>query len=140
MTTDTTELKQKLSQQIDTARAKLDALKRDVTLLHEEDMAVLRHRQAEIRARLEQQTARAQKLLSDIASWKNERLAHTEDAIAAWQQQRELEKLQARAEKARKYAIDMVTVAAYDFEEAEQAVFEAVAARLEADSTLATVG
>ncbi len=137
MTTDTTELKQKLSQQIDTARAKLDALKRDVTLLHEEDMAVLRHRQAEIRARLEQQTSRAKALLNDIASWKNERLAHTEDAIAAWQQQRELEKLQARAEKARKYAIDMVTVAAYDFEEAEQAVFEAVAARLEADSALA---
>jgi TolA-binding protein len=130
-------LKQKLSKQIDTARGKLEALKRDILNLHDEDVAALSQRQTEIRARLEQQKARAQKLQSDIARWKDERIAHTQEAIAGWMQARELDKLQARAEKAESYALDMVTVAAYDFEEAEQAVFEAVTARFEAESALA---
>jgi TolA-binding protein len=130
-------LKQKLSKQIDTARGRLEALKRDILDLHEEDMAALAQRQTEIRARLEQQKARAQKLQTDIARWKDERTAHTQEAIASWREERALEKLQARAERAESYALDMVTVAAYDFEEAEQAVFEAVTARFEAESALA---
>ena len=100
-------------------------------------MAVLQQRQAEIRARLAQQTSAHKSCSATSRAGGTRGSPIRRIAIAAWQQQRELEKLQARAEKARKYAIDMVTVAAYDFEEAEQAVFEAVAARLEADSALA---
>jgi hypothetical protein len=60
-------------------------------------------------------------------------VAHTRDTIASWKEQRATEKLQKRAERAEDYAVDMVTMAASDFDEAEQAVFEAIAARLEAD-------
>jgi hypothetical protein len=44
--------------------------------------------------------------------------------------------LERHAERAKDYALDMVMQTANDFEEAEQAVFEAIAARMEADQKL----
>jgi len=127
------DLKQKLGRQIDAAKEKLDSLKRELASIHEEDMDTLRQHESNVRARLDQQKARAQELRTKIASWKNEKQQHTADAIASWKQRQEIDKLQRRAERAEEYAADMVTVAANDFEEAEQAVYEAVAARMEAD-------
>ena len=134
MAPETADLKQKISQQIDAARAKLEALKQDLSSVHEEDMAALQEHQKDIRARIDQQKERAQQRRSDIARWKSEKVAHTQEAIASWKQRREIEKLEARAERAKDYALDMVSAVVYDFEEAEQAVYDAVAARLEAES------
>jgi hypothetical protein len=129
--------KQKLSQGIEAAKGKLEALKRDIAQMREEDKAALRERQAEIRAHLDEQKARAQELQAKITTWKNEKKQHTAAAIASWKQRRELAKLQNRAERAEDYAIDMVTVAAADFEEAEAAVYDAIAARFEAEEATA---
>ena len=131
------DLKRRISEQIDAAKEKLDMLKRDIASMHEEDMAALRDRQTEIRGRLEQQKSRARELQDRITSWKNEKQEQAVDAIASWKQKLELEKLQRHAERAEDYALDMVTIAANDFEEAEQAVFEAIAARMECDQALA---
>lgn len=134
--TNTKDLKQKLAQQIDAARAKLDALKADISAMHEEDVEALRKKREEIDTRLAQQKDKAKKLQTDIASWKKEKVAHTQEAIGSWRKKREVQKLEARAERAEDYAIDMVMAAAYDFEEAEQALLDAVAARY--DANLAT--
>ena len=134
MGTDTTALKEKLSQQIDAAHAKLEALKRDLSSMHEEDMAAFQERRQDAQKRMEEQKERAKQVQSDIARWKSEKVAHTQDAITSWKQRRELDKLQARADRAKDYALDMVSVTVYDFEEAEQAVYEALAARYEADA------
>jgi hypothetical protein len=131
------ELKQKLSQQIDAAKRKLELLKRDIADLHAEDMAVLRERQSEIRERLDQQRSRAESLHSKIAGWRSETRTRAVDAITSWEQRREIEKLEAHAKRAEDIALDMVSVAAHDFEEAEHAVLEALAARMEADQALA---
>ena len=125
-------LKQKLSDQLDAAKAKLDALKRELAGMHEEDMKALKEHQDEIRQRVEQQKARARQVQANIANWKQEKVAHTQEAILSWRQRREMDKLESRAERAEAYAADMVSVAALDFDEAEQAVLDAVAARYEA--------
>ena len=130
------DLKRQISEQIAAARQKLDMLQREIKDMHEEDMAAFRERQSEARARLDEQKSRAQQLQDRITNWKNEKQAHTIEAIASWQERRELEKLQKRADRARDYALDMVAAAASDFEEAEQAVFEAISARLEAEQAL----
>jgi len=98
---DTSEdLKRKIAEQIDAAKQKLDMLKRDIESMHEEDMAALRERQTELRARLEQHKSRAQELQARITNWKNEKQAQTVDAIASWKRKLELEKLQKHAERA----------------------------------------
>ena len=130
-------LKQKLSEHIDAAKAKLDALKNELASMQEEDMQALQAQRAQIRERLDEQKDRARKMQADMASWTKEKIAHTQDKISSWRQQREIEKLEARAERAEAYAVDMVTVAAFDFDEAEQAVLDAVAARYDADQIAA---
>jgi len=136
MAPDAADLKQEISEQIDAARTKLEALKRDLSSVHQEDMAALQEHQKEIRARIDQQKERARQRQSDIARWKSEKVAHTKEAIASWKERREVDKLEARAERAKEYALDMVSAVVDDFEEAQQAVYDAVAARLEAESAL----
>ena len=131
------ELKQKLSQQIDTVRRKLELLKKDISELHDGDMAALTERRNDIRARLDQHKSRTQTIQSKIAEWHGEKRERAVDAITSWEQRREIEKLQDHAKRAEDIALDMVNVAAHDFEEAEQAVLEALAARMEADQALA---
>ena len=97
-------------------------------------MAALQEHRNDIRARIDQQKERVRQRRFDIARWQSEKVAHTKEAIASWKQQREVDKLEARAERAKDYALDMVSAVVDDFEEAEQAVYEAVAARLEAES------
>jgi hypothetical protein len=136
MASETADLKQEISQQIDAARTKLEALKDDLASVHEEDMAALQEHRSDIRARIDQQRERAQQRRSDIARWKSEKVAHAQEALTSWKERREAEKLEAHAERARDYALDMVSAVVDDFEEAEQAVYEAIAARLEAESAL----
>ena len=128
------DLKQKLSQHIDEAKAKLDAMKRELSSIHAEDMQAFEERRQELHQRIDQQKEKTKKIQADIASWKQEKAAHTKEAISSWRKRREVEKLESRAERAEDYAADMVTVAAADFDEAQQALLDAVAARYEADT------
>jgi hypothetical protein len=132
---ETTEtLKEKLAEQLDGAREKLEALQKDLQGMRQEDIETLRQRRDELDKKLAEQKVKAQQLKAEIADWNKEKTTHTKEAIASWRQRRELKKLQTRADRAREYALDMVTVAAMDFEEAEQAVVEAITARFEAES------
>jgi uncharacterized coiled-coil DUF342 family protein len=131
--TSTKDLKQKLSQHIDAAKAKLDALKKDLQSMHEEDMETLEERRTEIDKRISEQRDKAQKLQADIDAWKKEKVQHTQDAVSSWRKKRELKKLEHRADRAEDYAIDLVLTAAYDFDMAEQAVLDALAARYDAN-------
>jgi SMC interacting uncharacterized protein involved in chromosome segregation len=135
-TTTSEELKQKLNQQIDAARGKLDALKKEIVSMHEGDMETLREKQDELHARLERQKDQTRQIQGAVAKWREEKIAHTKDAIASWRQRRELAKLQDRAEQAEDFAVRMVNLAAIDFEEAEQAVLDAVAARFDAETAI----
>jgi len=132
------DLKDKLSQQLDSAREKLEALKRDIVDMHAEDKETLRQKQQLIRQHLDEQKAKAQKLQADIQQWKEEKVSHTKEVVGNWRQQRELKKLEKRAERAESYALDLVTTAALDFEEAEEAVLDALSARLDAEFEAAT--
>jgi chromosome segregation ATPase len=131
------ELKQKLSQQIDVATRKLESLKRDLTELHGGDMAALKARRRDLRGRVDAQSLRADLVESRIAGWRDERPGKAVDAISSWEQRLEIEKLLAHARRAEDFALDTLNVAAHEFEEAEQAVLEALAARIEADQALA---
>jgi len=102
--------------------------------MHEEDMQALQKRRDEIDKRLDEQKQKAEQLQADMDSWKKEKVAHTQEAVSSWRKKRELKKLENRADRAEEYAMDLVITAAYDFEQAEQAVLDALAARYDADT------
>jgi uncharacterized coiled-coil DUF342 family protein len=132
------ELKQKLAQQLKAARGRLDALQSDIESDKEADAKMLRQRRDQLNQRIEQQKDRAREMQANINKWKDEKVAHTQDAVASWRQRHDLKKLESRADRATDYALDMVSVATYDFEVAEQAVLDALEARLDADAAAST--
>ena len=130
-------LKQKLASHLEAARGRLETLRQDVSNLHEEDMQALKLKGDELRKRLDEQKERARRMQADIARWTEEKATHTQEAIASWRQRRQIDKLQVRADRAEQYAMEMVAVAMLDFENAEQAVLDALAARFDAEAATA---
>ncbi len=128
----TDELKQKLQQHVDVARKKLDDLKQDLASLREEDREALRQKSEEIHKEVEANKERARQVRADVESWEREKVSHTKEAVASWRQKREIRKLQSRADRAEDYAVNAIVVAMMDADEAEEAVLEAVAARIDA--------
>jgi hypothetical protein len=130
-------LKQKLANHLDAARGRLETLSEDVSNLHEEDMQALKLKGDELRKRLDEQKERARRMQADIARWTEEKATHTQEAIASWRQRRQIDKLQVRADRAEQFAMEMVAIAMLDFENAEQAVLDALAARFDAEAATA---
>lgn len=128
----TDELKQKLQQHVEVARKKLDDLKQDLASLREEDQEALRQKSEEIHRQVEAHKERSRQLRADLESWEREKVSHTKEAVASWRQRREIKKLQTRADRAEDYAVNAIVIAAIDADEAEDAVLDAVAARIDA--------
>jgi regulator of replication initiation timing len=80
------ELKQNLTEHIDAARGKLDALKADVARMREEDMEGLQARRDEIKQRLDEQNTKAKQLHSDIASWAKQKMAQAKEGAESFRQ------------------------------------------------------
>ncbi len=130
----TDELKQKLQQHVDTARRRLDELKQGIASLGEEDREALQEKSEEIHKKVEAQKERARQLRADLESWERERVSHTKEAVTSWRQRREIRKLQSRADRAEDYAVSTIVIAAMDADEAEEAVLDAISARLDAEA------
>ncbi len=62
--------------------------------------------------------------------------AETQAAVAEWKANRDRKKLEKRSERAQKYAEACIAVALCSAEEAEVAIIEAVAARIDADDAV----
>jgi heme-binding NEAT domain protein len=78
-----------------------------------------------------QETADATARLKELVEDKK---TETETAVAEWKSNRDLKKLEKRAERAEKYAEACVEMALSSVVEAEVAILEAVAARQDADN------
>ena len=73
-----------------------------------------------------------------MKAWVQEKKTITNDKIAEWKAQRQVKKLEARADSAERYAAATTQIAAAAIDEAETAVAEAIVARIDADTTQAT--
>ena len=134
----TNELKQKLQQHVEVARKKLDELKQDLASVRQEDQEALRQKREEIHKQVEAHKEQTRQLRANLESWEREKVSHTKEAIASWRQKREIKKLQSRADRAEDYAVNAIGMAAIDADEAEEAVLDAVVARIDAETVQAS--
>ena len=98
-----------IDDQLEKAKAEFDARKREATEAHER-----------------------------IKSMVEEKKTQTEAKVQAWIREREVEKMEARARLAEDYAAEQILLATATIEEAEVAMLEALAARVEADEIAAS--
>ncbi len=68
-----------------------------------------------------------------VMAWGENKKLETQSQIDAWKQNREIDKLERRAQSAEDYAIDVAAIAMAAVDEAESAALDAWLARLDAD-------
>ena len=96
------------------------------------DQAVRSHL-AEVQTRIDKDRAKVAAAQIKVKDWVESRKIATTDKIAEWKANRELNRLQDRAEDAETYAAAAIDVALAAVDEAEQAALEAWLARQDAD-------
>ncbi len=111
---------------ISSFKSGLDSAKDDINSRLDKARAVLEEHKSEA----EQAQARARSMLE-------EKKAQTDARIEQWVHDRDVEKMEARAQLAEDYAAEQVMLAAAAVEEADLATLEALAARIEADEVAA---
>lgn len=88
----------------------------------------------EARAKLQGQKPHIEKTRADLLAWAEQKKAETQAMIREWKAKREVQKLNARAERAEAYAEAAVVYALASIDEAEEAILDAVGARMDADA------
>ncbi len=96
-------------------------------------LAALENKAKEQKAR----TAAAEAKVAKVKSWVEEKKTMTQDKIAQWKEQRDVKRLNARADLSEHYAVTAMEIAAAAVDEAERAAVEAVVARMDANGVQA---
>jgi hypothetical protein len=85
------------------------------------------------------QKARTAAAEAKAKAWVEEKKTMTHDKIAEWKEQRDVKRLESRADLSEHYTVTAMEIAAAAVDEAERAAVEAVVARMDADAIKAPV-
>jgi seryl-tRNA synthetase len=88
---------------------------------------------AALENKAKERKARTAAVEAKVKTWIEERKAMTHDTIAQWKQQRDVQRLEFRADLSERYAVTAMEIAAAAVDEAERAAVEAIVARMDAD-------
>lgn len=112
----------------------VDALKSSLQRLPQQGEQALQSSLDDARKRIEAQKKKVEQAHASLKARAELKIAQVKDAVQEWKANREINKLNARADRAEQYAADAVYVAIAALNEAEEAIFDAVVARMDADS------
>ena len=93
---------------------------------------------ARLQEKIDSQKKAASKARAEMQNWFEQKKAEGKATVEQWKEKHEVNKLGRRADRAEEYALAAILIASASVDEAEHAVLEAVAARMEAESV--TVG
>ena len=124
----------KLRDRLTAIEGRLHAVKADIETRSEEAGKALRGKLEDVRTKLHAEKERMEKLGANLKARADQKLAETKEAVNEWKQKHETQKLRARAERAEAYAADAVAYAVATLDEAEEAMLDAVLARMDADA------
>ena len=128
-----------LHDRLNAIEARVESAKANVEALPGKADKAVRDKVNEARAKVQAHKDRAAKARADLKAWGEQKKAETEATVRDWKARHEARKLDARAERAEAYADAAVAVALATVDEAEEAIFDAVAARMDADAVTSAV-
>lgn len=88
----------------------------------------------EARTRLDAEKERLEQTRANLKARAQQMMAATKEVVSQWKAKGEKRKLQARADWAEAYAADAISNAMASIDEAEEAILNAMVARLDADA------
>jgi NTP pyrophosphatase (non-canonical NTP hydrolase) len=124
----------KLRDQLNAIEGRFAAFTADMQSLSEKAEASVRGKLDEARAKVEAQKGKIEKTRDNLKAMAQQKVAETKEAINVWKANHETRKLKARADRAEDYAADAIIYAQAAIDRAEEAILEAVVARMDADA------
>jgi hypothetical protein len=124
----------KLRERLNGLEGRFQAVKTSVQDLPAKAEKSVREKLDQARTKIQAQKERVEKARVDLKTRAEQKLAEGKEAINEWKAKREVRKLNTRAERAEMYAEAAIVLALASIDEAEEAVLDAVAARMDADT------
>ena len=136
MSTDFDKFGKKLHTKLDYGIDRLKSAKAHIEDFKKDTEAAVQTKIKAAKEALEEKKQEAEAAKKRLEEFVEDKKAETQAAVAEWKTNRDLKKLEKRAERAQKRAEASIALALYYVEEAEVAILEAVAARIDADESL----
>jgi len=121
-----------LRERLNRVEARLNKARTNIQALPGQAEKAVRERLSELRRKLLTQKDRVDKARANLEAHAQQKVTETIEAIDQWKASREARKLLARADRAEANAADALEFAEFVVGQAEEAVFEAVVARIDA--------
>ncbi|HJZ91236.1 MAG TPA: hypothetical protein VKE40_10210 [Gemmataceae bacterium] len=128
------EFRDTLRDRLDDVEGRLQSVKTNIETLSDQAEKALRDKLDQARAKLQGQKKRVEQTWANLQARAQQTMAETKEAVSEWRAKRETRKLNARADRAERYAADAIDFAVASIDEAEEAILEAVVARIDADA------
>ena len=127
------ELGRKLHKKLDSGIEKLKSTQTRLESVEKETEAAVHTKLEAAKKNLETKKEEAVTTKNRVENYLEEKKVETKSAVADWKVKHDVKKLEKRAEKAADHAESAISLALYFAEEAEVAILEAVAARIDVD-------
>ena len=114
---------------------RLAAVKTNMQAVAKEGDKALHEKLDAARRQLQAQKERVEKTQEKLKAGFRQKMTETKEAVNEWKAKREVQKLNVRADRAEAYAADAIDFALATINEAEEAMLDAVVARMDADAT-----
>ncbi|MEE3716759.1 hypothetical protein V2H45_08375 [Tumidithrix elongata RA019] len=115
---------------------RLSSVKATIESAAEETQSTIESKLNEVKAKLEKKKDEFATYRTKLAELAAEKQAEVKSKVEEWKTKQEFEELNRRADRAEHYAASGIIVAMATIDEAEEAILEAIAARLDADNAV----
>ena len=113
---------------------RVQSVKANLEKLPKQSEQALQKCLAESRAKVDSEKRRLEKAQASLLARAEQKFSEIKAGISQWKANLDVSKLQARADRAEMYAADAIFVADMAVAEAEEAIIDAVIARMDADT------
>lgn len=133
------ELREQHNKRMADVEARFAKFKENVAAAHAENIEAARAKLDEVKKGIDERRQEADEARAKIKTYAEEKAAEAQSRVEDWKTQRRIDKLERRVEDAEWHAGEATLVALQAIDDADVAVLEAVAARLDAEEAAATL-
>ena len=127
----------KLKDRLNSLEDQVLTLKTNVQKLPQQGEQALQKYLTETRSKIEQQKKKVEKARASLKARAEEKIGQVKEAVNEWKAKQEVSNVAARADFAEQYAADAVFIADAAVAEAEEAIIDALLARIDAENAKA---
>ena len=128
-----------LRDRLNAAEKRIESVKSNVQAFPKQAENALNKKLDDIRNKVQAQKERVERTRANLKARADQKIAETKAAVNEWKEKREIRKLNARADRAEVYAADAIDLAVAFVDEAEEAILDAVVARMDAETAQSAV-